>query len=55
LWKNVDHKQRKENSIIFGIYLGEMQEKIEDTWRISLEVVKDTKGIAKFKESRKNI
>jgi hypothetical protein len=37
------------------MYLGEMQENIEDTWRISLEVVKENEGIANFKASRHNI
>jgi hypothetical protein len=36
------------------MYIQEMQEKIENTWRISPEVVKEHEGIANFKASRHN-
>jgi hypothetical protein len=55
LWHNAIPNQRKSNSSIFFINLGEMQKKIEDTWRISLEVVKENEGIANFRASRHNI
>jgi hypothetical protein len=55
LWHNAVPMKMKENSIIFGMYLAEMQEKIEDTWRISPKVVKEHEGIAKFKAYRNNI
>jgi hypothetical protein len=55
LWHNADLKHRKTNSSIFGMFLGEMQKKIADTWRISLEVVKENYGIVNLKSSRNNI
>jgi len=55
MWHKTILKQRKVNSEFFGMYLGEMQEKIEDTWRISPEVVKENEGVENFKEFRKNI
>jgi len=55
LWHNADPKHRKANTIIFGMYLEEMQENIVDTWRISPEVVKENEGIENFKASRHNM
>ena len=37
------------------MYLEEMQENIEETWRISLGVVKENEGIVNFKASRQNM
>jgi hypothetical protein len=37
------------------MYIQEMQEKIENTWRISPEVVKEHEGIANFKTFKYNI
>ena len=41
--------------MIFEMYLEEIQEKVEDAWRIPPEVVEEHKNIANFQESRYNV
>jgi hypothetical protein len=39
----------------FFHYFDEMQEKLENTWRIPPEVVRENQGIANFQDSRHNM
>jgi hypothetical protein len=50
-----DPKQRSGNASTFTMYLNEMKEKIASSWRITLEVVTQYQGIAKFKATRHNM
>jgi hypothetical protein len=45
----------KENARIFSMLYDEIQEKLTNTWKIPLEVVRENQGITNFQASRHNI
>jgi hypothetical protein len=52
LWKAKDNKEQQENNTFFAMWLEEIQQRKNNLWRITVEVVQETEGIIRLKESR---
>jgi hypothetical protein len=55
LWQGKDNKNQQENNIVFAMLLAEIQKHTTNVWHIPMEVIQETEGIAKFKESRHHV
>lgn len=51
-WQAKDNKNQQANNTVFAMLLEEIQQLTTNVWRIPVEVIQETEGIARFKASR---